>query len=108
MANSYQLPYDPTEMNWSSSEGNLYTRNGGANQHYLEEKLASLHGAEDCVVLASGVAGLSAMFFSLLKSGGHVVMSNVTYIAAYRLINELFPDKFDVNQHWSTAPIWRL
>lgn len=26
MANSYALPYDPTEMNWSSAAGNLYTR----------------------------------------------------------------------------------
>jgi methionine-gamma-lyase len=32
MANSYELPYDSTEMNWSSAGGNLYTRNGGANQ----------------------------------------------------------------------------
>ena len=28
MANSYALPYDPTDMNWSSAGGNLYTRNG--------------------------------------------------------------------------------
>ena len=67
MANSYELPYDPTNMNWSSAEGNLYTRNGGANQRYLQERLASLEGGEDCVVLASGVAALSGLFFSLLK-----------------------------------------
>lgn len=35
MANSYALPYDPTDMNWSSAEGNLYTRNGGSNQKYF-------------------------------------------------------------------------
>ena len=29
MANSYALPYDPTDMNWSSAGANLYTRNGG-------------------------------------------------------------------------------
>ena len=29
MANSYALPYDPTDVNWSSAAGNLYTRNGG-------------------------------------------------------------------------------
>ena len=63
MANSYELPYDPTEMNWSSAAGNLYTRNGGSNQKYLQEKLASLEGGEDCVVLASGVAALSGLFF---------------------------------------------
>ncbi|MDR1826000.1 MAG: aminotransferase class I/II-fold pyridoxal phosphate-dependent enzyme [Bifidobacteriaceae bacterium] len=96
MANSYALPYDPTEMGWSSADGNLYTRNGGANQHYLEAKLAALHGGEGAVVLASGVAALSATFFSLLRAGDHVVFSNVTYIAAYRLLNELFNGKFGV------------
>ena len=53
MANSYELPYDPSDLNWSSAGKNLYTRNGGSNQQYLQEKVASLEGGEDCVVLAS-------------------------------------------------------
>ena len=96
MANSYELPYDPTDMNWSSAAGNLYTRNGGSNQKYLQEKLASLEGGEDCIVLASGVAALSGLFFALLESGDHVIFSSVTYIAVYRLLNELLKNKFHV------------
>jgi methionine-gamma-lyase len=96
MANSYELPYDPSTLNWSSSGTNLYTRNGGSNQKYLEEKLASLSNGEDCIVLGSGVAALSGLFFSLLKSGDHVVFSSITYIAVYRLLNELFNKKFNV------------
>lgn len=96
MANSYALPYDPSDMNWSDAGGNLYTRNGGSNQKYLQEKLASLEGGEDCIVLASGVAALSGMFFSLLQRGDHVVFSSVTYIAVYRLLNELFNRKFGI------------
>lgn len=96
MANSYSLPYDPTDINWSSAGGNVYTRNGGANQHYLEQRLASLENGEDCVVLATGVAALSGLFFALLKTGDHVIFSNITYIAAYRLLNELFKDKFNI------------
>ncbi|MCD8356379.1 MAG: aminotransferase class I/II-fold pyridoxal phosphate-dependent enzyme [Clostridia bacterium] len=96
MANSYALPYDPTDMNWSSAEGNLYTRNGGSNQKYLQEKIASLEGGEDCIVLASGVAALSGLFFALLQQGDHVIFSSVTYIAVYRLLNELLNNKFGV------------
>ena len=96
MANSYELHYDPTDLNWSSADKSLYTRNGGSNQKYLQEKLASLEGGEDCIVLASGVAALSGLFFALLKSGDHVVFSSVTYIAVYRLLNELFNNKFNV------------
>ncbi len=96
MANSYELPYDPTDVNWSSAAGNLYTRNGGSNQKYLQERIASLENGEDCVVLASGVAALSGLFFALLKQGDHVIFSSVTYIAVYRLLNELLKDKFSV------------
>lgn len=96
MANSYALPYDPTDMNWSSAAGNLYTRNGGSNQKYLQEKIASMEGGEDCIVLASGVAALSGLFFALLNQGDHVIFSSVTYIAVYRLLNELLNNKFGV------------
>jgi methionine-gamma-lyase len=96
MANSYALPYDPSDLNWSSAAGNIYTRNGGANQRYLQEKLSSLEEGEDCVVLASGVAALSGVFFAFLKSGEHTVVSDSTYIAAYRLLHELLPGKYNV------------
>ena len=58
LANSYALPYDASTMNWSDPEKNIYTRNGGANQRYLQEKIADLESGEDCVVLARGVAAL--------------------------------------------------
>jgi len=96
MANSYELPYDPTDINWSTTDGSIYTRNGGANQAYLQQKLALLHNAEDCVVLASGVAALSGVFFGFLKTGDHAVVSDSTYIAAYRLLHELLPEKYGV------------
>jgi methionine-gamma-lyase len=100
MANSYELPYDPTNINWSTTSGNVYTRNGGANQQYLQEKLSLLHSGRgsipDCVVLASGVAALSGVFFTFLKTGDHAVVSDSTYIAAYRLLHELLPGKYGV------------
>lgn len=96
MANSYALPYDPTDMNWSSAGANLYTRNGGTNQKYLQERIASLEGGEDCIALASGVAALSGLFFAMLNQGDHVIFSSVTYIAVYRLLNELLNNKFGV------------
>jgi hypothetical protein len=96
LGNCYELPYDPSSLNWSSADKALYTRNGGVNQKYLQEKIASLEGAEDCVVLASGVAALSGVFFSFLKSGDHVVCSKVTYIAVYRLLTEHLKNKYGI------------
>lgn len=96
MANSYALPYDPTDVNWSEAGRRLYTRNGGANQQYLQEKLAALSLTEDAVVLATGVAALHSVFFTFLNSGDHVVASNISYIAVYRLLNEYLPKKYQV------------
>lgn len=47
-------------------------------------------------MLSSGVAALSGLFFALLESGDHVIFSSITYIAVYRLLNELFNKKFHV------------
>jgi cystathionine beta-lyase/cystathionine gamma-synthase len=96
MANSYLLPEDPTGVDWSNPEQLLYTRTTGANQLALETKLAALEGAEAAIVLASGVGALHAVFFSLLRSGDHVVVSDVTYEAVWRLFAELLPERYGI------------
>jgi methionine-gamma-lyase len=97
MANSYKLPDDLSQVNYSSTDLLMYARNGNPNQHWLEEKVAALHGADDAIVLASGVAALHALFWTLLKTGDRVVYPNVSYMAVYRLFHELFNIKFGVD-----------
>jgi cystathionine beta-lyase/cystathionine gamma-synthase len=96
MANSYALPDDASTISWSGTDVPLYTRNSGANQLGLQVKLAALEHGEDAVVLASGVAALHAVFFTVLKSGDHVVVGDVTYEAIYRLFAELLPEKYGI------------
>lgn len=96
MANSYRLPEDASAMNWSDPNQLVYTRNTSANQIYLQEKLAALEGGEDCVVLATGVAALAGVFFTFLEQGAHIICSNVSYIAVYRLLHEYFPAKYSI------------
>lgn len=96
MANSYRLPEDASRLNWSDPNQLVYTRNTSANQIYLQEKLAALEGGEDCAVLGSGVSALAGVFFTFLEQNAHVICSNVSYIAVYRLLNEYFPDKYGI------------
>jgi cystathionine beta-lyase/cystathionine gamma-synthase len=96
MANSYALPDDPSELSWSGTGTPLYTRNGGANQGWLEEKLAALEGGSAAVALASGMAAQHAVLFAALRSGDHVVCSDNTYVGTYRLLTELLPDKYGI------------
>lgn len=96
MANSYALPEDPSSISWSGTDVALYTRNSGVNQLGLQKKLAVLDYGEDAVALASGVAALHAVFFTFLRTGDHVVVSDVAYEATFKLFRELLPDKYGI------------
>lgn len=99
MANSYKLPDDLSKVNYSSSDLLMYVRNGNANQLWLEEKIASMYGADDVIVLGSGVGALFSLFWTLLETGDRVIFPNVSYMAVYRMFNELFNRKFKVDTH---------
>ncbi len=96
LANSYALPDDPSTISWSGTDIPLYTRNSGTNQLALQSKLALLESAEDAVVLASGVAALHAVFFTFLKAGDHVVVTDQGYEAIHKLFTDLLPVKYGI------------
>ncbi len=48
------------------------------------------------MVFSTGVAALHAIFFTFLKSGDHVVVSDVTYEAVWRLLSELLPERYGI------------
>lgn len=96
MANSYLLPEDPAAMDWSTTDLPTYTRNGGTNQQGLERKLAALEGGEAAAVFATGVAALHGVYFTLLRAGDHVVVSDVAYEAVWRLFGELLPQRYGI------------
>lgn len=61
------------------------------NQEFLSKKLAALEHAEAALVFGSGMAALSAMFLTFLKSGDHLVVQNTLYGGASNFIREEFP-----------------
>ncbi len=97
MANSYLLPADPSQMDWSNPGGLVYTRTEGANQQALETKLAAWDGGQEAAVFGSGVAALHGVFFTLLRTGDHVIVSDVTYEAVWRLFSELLPARYGID-----------
>lgn len=96
MANSYQLGDDASALDWSDAQGLMYTRNSGYNQLGLERKLAAMDPGGEAAVFSTGVAALHAIFFTLLKTGDHVVVSDVTYEAVIRLFGELLPERYGI------------
>ncbi len=79
---------EPAGFSINAFEGELpyiYTRWGNPTVKMLEEKLAALEGADDCVTFGSGMAATSAVLFSGLKAGDHLVMSDVNYAGTTEL-----------------------
>ena len=69
----------------------VYTRWGNPTVDGLQRKLAALEGTEAAVCFASGMAAMSAIFFSLLNAGDHLVISDVSYAGVAELARETLP-----------------
>ena len=96
MTSNYRIPTDGTPVDWSGINSNIYQRNRNVNQMVLQEKLCALTGAEDGVVLASGVAALAAVFTTVLNTGDHAIVSEVCYSATNLLFREYLPKKYNI------------
>lgn len=68
-------------------EGYIYTRLGNPTCTQLEEKLALLEGAEACVAAASGIGAIASAFWTLLKSGDHIVSAKTLYGCTFAYLN---------------------
>jgi methionine-gamma-lyase len=66
------LEWDPTSY--------FYSRTGNPTNRALEEKIASLEGAEDGVVASSGMASVAATLFAHLEQGDHLVVGDELFV----------------------------
>lgn len=71
-----------------NEEGFIYSRLGNPTTKTLEDKIAFLENAEDCVAFSSGMGAISGTFLSILNSGDHIVADKTLYGCTYALINE--------------------
>lgn len=69
----------------------LYARWTNPTVRDLERRLASLEQAEAALATATGVAAVAATFLALLKSGDHLIISDVCYAGAYELATRILP-----------------
>jgi cystathionine gamma-synthase len=73
----------------------FYTRWSNPTVAALEAKLAKLEGAEAGLCFASGMAAISALFLTQLRSGDHLILSEVCYAGAAELALDILP-KFGI------------
>lgn len=68
-----------------------YTRWAHPTARVLEKKIAALEGGEAALALASGMAAISAVMFTFLQAGDHLVASDVCYAGAQELLGIHLP-----------------
>jgi cystathionine beta-lyase/cystathionine gamma-synthase len=67
----------------------IYTRYGNPNQWCVQEKIATLEGAESSCVFASGMGAIFTTLLALTNRGGHIVSAYDVYGGTYDLLREL-------------------
>jgi plant cystathionine gamma-synthase len=72
-----------------------YGRYGNPTWRAVERKLCELEGAEEAVLLASGMCAATTLFLALLPRGGHLVLTNDCYRRTRQFIGQ-FLSKLDV------------
>ncbi len=77
------MEWDPTSY--------FYSRTANPTTRALEEKLASLDGAEDAVVAASGMACVSSTLLAHLGQSDHVVVGDELFVITRVLLEDDFP-----------------
>jgi methionine-gamma-lyase len=81
-------------------EGYVYSRLGNPTVGILEDRMASLEGGEAALAFGSGMAAVSAVLFSLTKSGDHILCSQGVYGCTFGLL-ELLNEKFAIGHDFS-------
>jgi cystathionine beta-lyase/cystathionine gamma-synthase len=69
----------------------LYTRYANPTLRDVESSLAALEGAEDALVLASGMAAMSTALVSLVSGGDEILASASLYGGTLRLLSDVLP-----------------
>ncbi|WP_192894769.1 methionine gamma-lyase [Neobacillus notoginsengisoli] len=81
-------------------DGYIYTRLGNPTVQAFEKRIAELEGAESALAFSSGMAAVSAILFSLVKTGGHVLCSQGVYGCTYGLL-KLMEESFEIGHSFS-------
>ncbi|MGC8507928.1 MAG: O-acetylhomoserine aminocarboxypropyltransferase/cysteine synthase family protein [Thiomonas sp.] len=71
--------------------GNIYTRMMNPTNDVLEKRVAALEGGVAALVLASGMAAITAAIQTLAEAGDNIVSSSRLYGGTYNLFAHTFP-----------------
>ncbi len=82
-------------------DGYTYHRDDNPTVRAVEQKIAALEGAEDCIVCTSGMAACTLVYLTYLKAGDNLILFHDTYGAHYKV--SLILERLGVEVTWLNA-----
>lgn len=70
----------------------VYTRGGNPTINLFEQRIAALEGGVDGVAFASGMAAITSVIMSFVKSGDEIIAHRNLYGSAFGALKHLMPD----------------
>lgn len=70
----------------------LYARWSNPTVRQLEKRMAALEATDEAIASATGLAAIAGVFFTFLKAGDHLIVSDVCYAGAAELARRILPD----------------
>ncbi|MCD6160520.1 MAG: PLP-dependent transferase [Kosmotoga sp.] len=70
----------------------VYTRGGNPTINLFEQRIAALEGGIDGVAFASGMAAITSVIMSFVKSGDEIIAHRNLYGSAFGALKHLMPD----------------
>ena len=99
---NYRFPDVQTAANIfaGKEEGYFYGRFGGLNATIIEEKIASLEGAEAGRMFSSGMAAISNTMIALFEKGDEIISCPTVYGCTDDLFSHFCPNKLGIKVHF--------
>lgn len=84
---------ETAEQRFNGEEpGFVYSRYLNPTLKMLEDRLSLIEGAENCCVMASGMAAVFASIMCQIKAGDHLIASRVLFGSCNHIITEILPN----------------
>lgn len=91
VAYSFDSAQDAVDVVEGKREGVYYGRYGNPTTRRLEDKVASLEGAEAALAVSSGMAAISAALMYFLNAGDHVIVTKDVYGGTHKFLSTIAP-----------------
>ncbi|MCK4276448.1 MAG: PLP-dependent transferase, partial [Phycisphaerae bacterium] len=82
-------------------DGYTYHRDDNPTVRAVEKIIASLEGAEDCIICTTGMAACTMVYLTYLSAGDHLILFHDIYGAHYKVA--LILDRLGVEVTWLDA-----